>query len=85
MTDEQGRPTVSTYYDTEGMTAVDVEAMDEKILAVAGHSGVPQFGIDTKHRFTWSCGSLAEASALRARLEQAGFVAIECITGSRTR
>jgi hypothetical protein len=85
MTDKQGRPTVSTYYDTEGMTAEDVEAMDEKILAVAGHWGSPQFGIDTKRRFTWSCGSLAEASALRERLEHAEFPAIECITGSRTR
>jgi hypothetical protein len=85
MTDEQGRPTVSTYYDTEGMTAEEVEAMDEKILAVAGHWRSQHSGIDTKRRFIWSCGTLAEASALRARLEQVGFVAIECNTGSRTR
>jgi hypothetical protein len=36
MTDEQGRPTVSTYYDTQGMTPEDVEAKDQQILAVAG-------------------------------------------------
>jgi hypothetical protein len=85
MADEQGRPTVAIYYDSEGMTSEDVEAMDKKILAVVGRMASPQLGIDTKRRFTWSCGTLAEASALRARLEQAGFDATECITGSRTR
>jgi len=85
MTDKQRRPTVSTYYDTKGMTAEDVEAKDEKIRAVAGPWRSLQFGIDTKRRFTWSCGTLAEASALRERLRQAGFDAIECTAGSRTR
>jgi hypothetical protein len=85
MTDEQGTPTVSTYYDTEGMTEEAVKAKDEKILAVAGPWRSLQYGIDTKRRFTWSCGSLAEASALRERSKHAEFPAIECITGSRTR
>jgi hypothetical protein len=85
MTDEQGRPTVSTYYDTEGMTAEDVESLDEQILAVAGPWRSLQFGIDTKRRFIWSRETLAEASALCERLKQAGFDAIEFTAGSRTR
>jgi hypothetical protein len=36
MADEHGRPTVSTYYDAEGMTPEDSEAKDKQILAVAG-------------------------------------------------
>lgn len=85
MTDEQGRPTVSTYYDTQGMTPEDIEAKDQQILAVAGPWRSLQFGIDTKRTFIWSRETLAEASALRERLKQAGFDAIECTTGSRTR
>ena len=67
MTDEQGRPTVSTYYDIEGMTEEAVKAKDEKILTAAGPWRSLEHGVDTKRRFTWSCGTLAEAFALRER------------------
>ena len=85
MTGEQGRPTVSAYYDAKGMTAQDVEAKDERIRAVAGPWRTLEYGIDTMRRFTWSCETLEKASALVKVLEQEGLRAIECITGSRTR
>jgi len=85
MTDEQGRPMVEAYYDTEGMTTEAVEAMDQRILTVAGDWRSLQFGIDTRRRFTWSCETLAEATALCAHLKAAGFAASESITGARTK
>jgi hypothetical protein len=85
MTDAKGRPTVSTYYDTEGITQEAIEDMDKRILAIGGPGCSPQYGIDSKRRFTWSCETLAESSALSARLKDAGFPAVESVTGSRTR
>jgi hypothetical protein len=85
MTDEQGRPTVSAYYDAKGMTAQDVETKDERIRAVAGPWRSLGYGNDTMRSFTWSCETLEKASALVKVLEQEGLRAIECTTGSRTR
>jgi hypothetical protein len=83
MTDEQGRPTVSAYYDAKGM---DVEAKDEKIRAVAGPWRTREHGIDsTIVKFTWSCETPEKAFALRKVLEQEGLRAIDFITGSRTK
>jgi hypothetical protein len=86
MTDEQGRPTVSAYYDAKGMTPQDVEAKDERIRAVAGPWRTPEHGIDTTMRkFTWSCETLEKASVLIKVLEQEGLHATASITGSRTK
>jgi hypothetical protein len=85
MTDEQGRPTVSSYYDAKGMTPEERETKDKQILAVAGPWRSQQYGIDTMCTFVWSRETVAEALALRERLKQAGFDAIESITGSKTK
>jgi hypothetical protein len=86
MTDEQGRPTVSAYYDAKGMTAQGVAAKDERIRAVAGPWRTREHGIDpTMIKFTWSCETLGKASALVKVLEQEGLRVIDCITGSRTK
>ena len=86
MTDEQGRPTVSAYYDANGMTPQDVEAKNERIRAVAGPWRTLEYGImSTMLNFTWSCETSGKASALVIVLEQEGLHATDFITGSRTR
>lgn len=85
MTDQRGRPTVSTYFNSKGMTEEQIRIEEEKILSVVGREewtrSYAEGGIIG---FTWPC-DLKEVCALCDRLKQAKLPASHSTTGSRTK